>query len=251
MSVQNILVNLSLKKTDIALDIACRFNQWALSKKIAPSICLIDGSYTNRKIIECVLKQNAFEGFIGRFNKGRNIKTKKFDDLLGHYIKSLNLAKDFKQHKIDDKDKLIHEAIISLDYGPQFKLVVILDDPMDIKSARPLITNMLNLSAATIAEYYAFRWKEETYHQVIKDAFFSRTHKFRRLKTLSRYLEIINVSYGLCEQRRWAKYGGNVTVCYIKNELLQISKEELIVNVRSSRKIGKTSREAILSRYRT
>jgi hypothetical protein len=232
------------------LDIACRFNEWALSKKIVPSICLIDGFYTNRKIIECVLKQKAFKGFIGRFSKGRNIKTEGFNSLLRSYIKNLDIKKDFKQYNIDDKEKLIHELVISLDYGPQFKLVIVIDDPADIKSARPLITNMQTLSSKTIAEYYALRWKEETYHQVIKDAFFARTHKFRRLKTLSRYLEIINISYGLCEQRRWAKYAGNVTVFYVKNELLKISKEEFIVNVRGSRKIGKAMREAILSRYR-
>lgn len=250
MLVKNILVRLNLKKTDLALDIACRFNKWALTKKIVPSICLIDGFYTNKKIIECVLKQKAFKGFIGRFNKGRNITTENFNGLLRTYIQHLNIKTDFKPYKIDDKEKLIHETLISLDYGPQFKLVIILDDPADIKSARPLITNMLSLSAKTIAEYYALRWKEETYHQVIKDAFFARTHKFRRLKTLSRYLEIINISYGLCEQRRWAKYAGNVTVFYIKNELLKISKEEFIINIKDSRKIGKAKREAMLSRYR-
>jgi hypothetical protein len=92
------------------------------------------------------------------------------------------LNKDFKPCEVHGKEKLIHEAMVSLDYGPSFKLVIILDDPTDIRSARPLITNMIDISAAKIAEYYALRWKEETYHQVIKDAFFARTHKFRRFK---------------------------------------------------------------------
>lgn len=128
---------------------------------------------------------------------------------------------------------------------------MILDDPKDLKSARPLITNMQELSAQTIAEYYALRWKEETYHQVIKDAFFARTHKFRTLKVMSRYLEIINICYGLCEQRRWAKYAGNVTIFYIKNELLKISKEAFIINITTSRKIGKDRKDAILKRFMT
>ena len=87
-----------------------------------------------------------------------------------------------------------------------------------------------------------------TYHQVIKDAFFARTHKFRRTKTLSRYLEIINISYGLCEQRRWAKYGGQKTIFEIKNELLQIAKEEFILNIKG-RKTGKSSRDAVLRKF--
>lgn len=150
------------------MDIACRFNKWALSKKIAPSICLIDGFYTNKKIIECVLKQKAFNGFVGRFSKGRNIKTENFNGLLRSYIKTLDIKKDFKQYNINDKEKLIHELIVCLDYGPQFKLVIVIDDPTDIKSARPLITDMLSLSAKTIAEYYALRWKEETYEELAK-----------------------------------------------------------------------------------
>jgi hypothetical protein len=103
---------------------------------------------------------------------------------------------------VNGKEKLIHEVNVALDYGSAFKLVIILDDPKDIHSARPLITNLLKVSAEQIAEYYALRWKEETYHQVIKDAFFTRTHKFRRLKTLSRYLGIINIAYGLLEKFR-------------------------------------------------
>ena len=230
------------------MDLVCRFNKWALEKTISPSICLIDSGYTNRMIIECVLKLNAFKGFIGRFSKGRKIKTDRFNGFLRTYINNLNIKKDFKPYHVNGKIKLIHEIKVSLEYGPLFKLIIILDDPTDIKSARPLITNMLTLSASDIAEFYALRWKEETYHQVIKDAFFARTHKFRRTKTLSRYLEIINISYGLCEQRRWAKYGGEKTIFEIKNELLQIAKEEFILNIKG-RKTRKSSRDAILSKF--
>jgi hypothetical protein len=250
MSGQNLSAKESLKKTDIALDIAGRFNKWALEKMIAPSICLIDGSYTNKKIIELILKSTTFKGFVGRFSKGRNITINNFSGLLKTYINSLVLNKDFKPYEVHGKEKLVHEAKASLDYGPAFKLVIILDDPGDIKSARPLITNMIDISAAKIAEYYALRWKEETYHQAIKDAFFARTHKFRRLKTFSRYLEIINIAYGLCEQRRWAKYGGTMTIFEVKNELLRIAKEEFILNLKG-RKLAKQRREAILARYRT
>lgn len=221
-----------------------------MAKNIAASICLIDGAYTNKQIIECIIKQKAFKGFIGRFSKVRNIKTDSFKGKLKAYIKTLDLKKDFNYHQICDKDKLIHKIKISLDYGPQFNLIVLLDDIKDIKSARPLLTNMLDLSAKTVAEYYSLRWKEETYHQVIKDAFFARTHKFRKLKTLSRYLEVINICYGLCEQRRWANYGGNKTIFEIKNELLVISKEEFILNLKG-RKTCKSRREAILSKYRS
>jgi hypothetical protein len=231
------------------LDLVCRFNKWALDKRIASSICLIDGFYTNRKIIESVIKSSAFKGFVGRFNKGRNIVTDNFSGLLKNYIDTLVPAKDFRPYQVNDKEKLIHEVNVALDYGPAFKLVIILDDPTDIHSARPLITNLLNVSAKQIAEYYALRWKEETYHQVIKDAFFARTHKFRRLKTLSRYLEIINIAYGLCEQRRWAKYNGTKTVFAIKNELLTIAKEQFILNLKG-RKLDKRRQEAILAKFR-
>jgi hypothetical protein len=231
------------------LNLACRFNKWALEKVIPPTICLIDGSYTNKTIIDCILKLKQFKGFIGRFSKGRKIKTKTYSGLLKTYINGLKIENDFKTYDISGDTKLIHETTISLDYGPLFKLIIILDDPADIKSARPLITNMLDLSASSLVEYYAFRWQEETYHQVIKDAFFVRTHKFRRTKTLSRFLEIINIAYGLCEQRRWAKYGGNKTIFDIKNELLQIAKKEFILNLKG-RKSEKSRREAILSKFK-
>src|SRR5260221_3686553 len=125
----NILVKINLKKTEIALDLVCRFNKWALEKTIPPSICLIDGGYTNRMIIECVLKLNAFKGFIGRFSKGRKIKTDRFNGFLRTYINNLNIEKDFKSYQVNDKIKLIHEIKVSLDYGPLFKLIIILDDP--------------------------------------------------------------------------------------------------------------------------
>ena len=66
---------------------------------------------------------------------------------------------------------------------------------------------------------------------------------------MSRYLEIINICYGLCEQRRWAKYAGQVTVFYIKNELLKLAKEEFIIRNHTSRKIEKAKRKAILDKF--
>lgn len=237
------------KKTELAFNLILRFTKWASLAKIAPTICLIDGGYTNRKIIEAVLKLEQFIGFIGRFGKGRNIKTAHFSGLLKDYIKSLNIKKNFKPLSVDGKEKRFHEILITLDYGPTFKLAIILDDPQDIASARPLITNLTTLSSQKIAEYYSLRWKEETYHQAIKDAFFARTHKFRTAKVLSRYLEMINIAYGLCEQRRWAKYQGTVTVFDVKNELLDLAKAQFILNIKG-RKISKDRREAILSKFR-
>jgi hypothetical protein len=245
----NISAKLNLKKTDIALNLACRFNTWALKKDIAPCICLIDGFYTNRKIIEYIVKAKGFKGFIGRFNKGRNITTSNYFGLLKTYISGLVLSKDFSAYQVNDQEKLIHETNIRLDYGPALKLIVILDDPNDINSARPLITNLIHLSAEKIAEYYAIRWKEETYHQVIKDAFFARTHKFRKIKTLSRYLELINIAYGLCEQRRWSKYNGQKTVFAIKNELLILAKENFILNLKG-RKMSKARQKDFLQKFK-
>ena len=106
------------------------------------------------------------------------------------------------------------------------------------------------MSSNKIAEYYALRWKEETYHQVIKDAFFARTHKFRKLKTLSRYIELINIAYGLCEQRSLVKHKGKLSVFAVKNELLQIAKTQFILNIKG-RKISKAKQHAILKKFMT
>jgi hypothetical protein len=237
------------KKTDIAAGLISRFDQWADEKKIAPAICLVDGGYTNKKIITQVLGSSSFDGFIGRFNKGRKIKTKHFSGLLKDYIATLSIEKDFKPVTVNNAKKLTHTAKMTLDYGPKFKLVIILDGPsFKIKDSRPLITNMVALCATEIAEYYALRWKEETYHQAIKDAFFARTHKFRTAKTLSRYLELINISYGLCEQRRLAKYHGTKTIFQVKNELLTLSKKQFILNLKGNR-ISKTSQDTLLAKF--
>lgn len=237
------------KKTDIAASLLSRFNKWAAEKKIAPSICLVDGGYTSKKIITQVLGSSSFEGFIGRFNKGRNITTQTYSGLLKNYISSLSIEKDFGPHMVNGAKKLIHSIEMTLDYGPTFKLVIILDGPsFKLKDCRPLITNILNLVPQEIAEYYALRWKEESYHQAIKDAFFARTHKFRTAKALSRYLELINVAYALCEQRRFAIHGGTKTIFQVKNELLEISKKQFILNLKGN-KIRKANQQAVLAKF--
>jgi len=235
-------------KIDIACELLSQFNNLSNEKDLSKSILLIDGFYTNEKVITEVLSKNRFTGFIGRFNKGRNITTKNYHGLLKKYINSLDIKSDFKPATVQGKEKHLHEVMIDLDYGT-FKMVIVLDDYNDIKSARPLITNMHNLSAVEAAEYYSLRWKEETYHQVIKDAFFTRTHKFRKLRTLGRFLELINVAYGLCEQRKWSIHKNSITIFGVKNELISIAKKCFILNIKGN-KIKKSKQDAVLKKFK-
>lgn len=232
-------------KTTIALKLLSRFTSWASNNSVRNNICLIDGFYTSRKMMEAVKESPAFAGFIGRFNKGRKIKTTHYTGLLKHYIAQLSIENDFIMHG----EKLAHEFVAELSYGAVVKIIIVLDDPKKLSSSRPLITNITKLSAQEVVEYYALRWKEETYHQAIKDAFNFRTHKLRKLKVLSRYLELINVAYGLCEHRRLSKHKGALSIFGVRNELRQICEEQFILNLKGNR-VKKSQRDAVLRKFR-
>ena len=91
-----------------------------------------------------------------------------------------------------------------LTWATEIKMLLVIDDIKNPKicSIRPLITNVAELSAEEIVNFFSKRWKEETYHQILKEGFRVKSHKLRTLKALSRFMELIAVSYTFCEIRR-------------------------------------------------
>ena len=195
--------------------------------------------------------RDIYAGYIGRFARNRNIETNGFNGSITKYYNTLSLEKDFKLIEIAGNRKLVHEATISI-YKSLYtvKLILIIDNPNNPKKKdiRSLISNLTTTSVDQLLYFYSLRWKEETYHQVIKDAFNSRTHKLRKLSSFSRYLEVLNAAYGLCEMRRHRKYQGKKTVFAIKNELLYLAKKQFLLNVRGNQ-VPKDKQDRLFKKF--
>lgn len=237
-------------KTTLALELLNRFagfiEQHAL--KHYTWICLIDGGYTNSKVLQYIVG-SCFAGFIGRYSKGRSVFIEGKKILLKKYIASLNI-KQFKKVEIEGEIKLVFELMCDVIGSQNVKLVLIIDDSKNPKLSdiRPLITNVTKLSCEQIISFYALRWKQETYHQMIKDGFRARTHKIRKLSSYMKFLELIAVSYGLLEIRRHKLKSENKTVFAAKNELVEISKRSFLLNVRGNQ-IPKAMQDRVFEKF--
>lgn len=235
-------------KTELGLKIFAKFERFITSQKGALNkfIVLIDGGYTNSQVMNYV-KNSSMKGFIGRYSKGRKIIFSNTEMLLKTYILQLSL-KDFSKINVDGKEKLIHTLECGVTGSGHVKMVLVIDDVINpvLTDIRPLITDILDLSSEEIVNFYAKRWTEETYHQIIKDGFGCRTHKLRSLKAFMRHMELIAVAYTFCEQRRIKlKLKG---IFEVKNALISIANKNYILNMKGN-KIKKDKQRKILKRF--
>jgi hypothetical protein len=223
-------------KTQLAISLFSRFEKFIKKYKSTAQTCiaLLDGGYTNSHTITAIKNSSVFKGFIGKFHYGRNMFINNTTIKLKDYLGQLTL-KDFIKLEINGTQKYVHEVLCTICKTSPVKMILVIDDVQhpEILSVRPLITNILELSATEIIGFYAKRWKEETYHQILKDAFFARTHKLRSLKALSRFMECIAVAYDVCEKRKFQK--NQIGIFDVKNSLISITNSNYILNIKGNK----------------
>lgn len=223
-------------KTQLAISLFSRFENFVKKYNSTAKMCiaLLDGGYTNSYTINAIKNSIVFKGFIGKFHYGRNIIVNNTSIKLKDYVTQLTLE-NFIKLDVNGTQKYVHEVLCTICKTCPIKMILIIDNihHPEILSARPLITNILELSAIEIVEFYAKRWKEETYHQILKDAFFARTHKLRSLKALSRFMECIAVAYDVCEKRRLKN--NQIGIFEVKNSLISITNTNYILNIKGNK----------------
>lgn len=223
-------------KTKLAVNLFSKFEKFMTKyhNSVNSCIALLDGGYTNEATMTSIIKSSYFKGFIGRFNIGRKLYFSEKSIKLKEYLKTLTLN-DFKIIDVNGVKKYAHEILCCVNKSISVKIVLVIDDIKNphIKDSRPLITNIRDLSAEQIIDFYSKRWREETYHQILKDAFFARTHKLRSLKALARFMEGIAVAHEVCEKRRLQQaYEG---IFDIKNDLISIANRNFILNLKGNK----------------
>lgn len=114
-------------------------------------------------------------------------------------------------------------TIPSLSFLGTVRLVVIQDEPGNLnpKTLRVVMTDVMALSVAQILLIYGRRWKQETYHQIIKDRLGAKSYKHRKLKAIMRFLELADVAYGFLEYRRLKARDWQDSLSEIRNELIR------------------------------
>ena len=194
------------------------------------------------------LANSSFIGFIGRYSKGRNIYIEGQKFLLKTYISTLDIA-DFEEILVDGNKKLIKKLTCGVKGLEKVTMVLVIDDILSpsLKDIRPLITNVFDLTTEEIIKFYARRWLQETYHQVIKEALGFRRHKVQRLSALMIILELLAICYSLLEIRR-VKYYSESTVFRIRNDLINIAKKCYILNLKGN-KIPKSLQKEHLLKF--
>jgi hypothetical protein len=169
-------------------------------------VAVFDGAGCNRTVLPYFHKSPEWLGFVCKFPRIRNIELEAEIVHIRTYLARLT-QDDFTPLEIAGSTVWAHTLtakIPSLSCLGSVRLVVIQDDPgnLDQKSFRVLVTDVMALSIAQILLIYLRRWKQETYHQIIKDRLGARTYKYRRLKAIMRFLELADVAYCFLEYRR-------------------------------------------------
>jgi CO dehydrogenase/acetyl-CoA synthase epsilon subunit len=235
-------------KNELAIKLFNKFENYIFAQKgdIKKFIVLIDGGYTNTKVMSYINSSN-LKGFIGRYSKGRKLVLGGKYLKLSEYISTL-LLKDFKKIIINDIEKYVHEIVCDITGATAIKMLLVIDNMKEPKLSdiRPLVTNVLELSAEEIVKFFSKRWKEETYHQILKEGFGAKSHKLRTLKALSRFMELIAVSYTFCEIRRVKCR--EISVFEVKNKLISTANKNFILNMKGN-KFKKPMQDKILKRF--
>jgi hypothetical protein len=186
---------------------------------------VFDGAGCNRTVLPYFHKSPDWAGFVCKFPRIRNIELKTGVIHIRTYLSQLT-QDDFKQREIAGNTLWSHSltaSVPSLPFLGTIRLVVIQDEAGNLnqKTFRVLITDVMELSVEQILFVYLRRWKQETYHQIIKDRLGARSYKHRRLKATMRFLELADVAYCFLEYRRLKSRDWQASLSEIRNELIR------------------------------
>ena len=189
-----------------------------LSKK---KIIVFDGLGCNKSLLPKFHNKEEWVGFVTKFPRSRNIVIGENTIHIKKYLSNLT-AFNFQKDK--EKDIYYHEfeaSVPSLDFLGVCKFIVVIDKLSDLKNQktiRVLITNIMTLSSEQIRLIYFRRWKQETYHQIIKDRLGLRNYKHRKLKAVMRLLELGDLAYSYLEYQRLLNW--NYSISETRNSLI-------------------------------
>jgi hypothetical protein len=213
-----------LSKNRIYLKLSARAEKVPLGGK--QRIAVFDAAGCNRTVLPYYHKSSAWLGSVCKFPRIRNITLEDGKTLhIRTYLDTLT-QNEFVGRTIADKEVWSHSLTVTVPslscLGP-IQLVVIQDEPgnLDQKTFRVLMTDVLELSVEQILLIYLRRWKQETYHQIIKDRLGVRTYKHRKLKAVMRLLELADLAYCFLEYRRLKTREWQDSLSEIRNELLR------------------------------
>lgn len=182
-------------------------------------IAVFDGEGCNRKTLPYFHNGKDWEGFVTKFPRTRCVIIKGERIHIRKYLERLS-----KQDFIKYEHGYYHyfEAEVpSLEFLSKCRFVVIMDDLKDINTQskiRILITDIENLPINEILLIYRKRWKQETYHQIIKDRLGCRTYKFRKMKAVMRFLELGDLAYSFLEYQKIIT--GQKSVSEVRNKII-------------------------------
>jgi hypothetical protein len=206
-----------LSKSRIYLKLANKFEKFNVNglKRIA----VFDGEGCKRSVLPYFHKSSNWEGFVTKFPRTRNI------EILDNKIHIKKYLSNLKEEDFIKTDNYYYHnftaKVPSLDFLGECKFLVVLEDIKDLKNQvniRVLITDIKDLKTAEFLQIYRKRWKQETYHQIIKDRLGCRTYKFRKMKAVMRFLELGDLTYSFLEYEKIKM--GKKSVSEVRNKLI-------------------------------
>jgi hypothetical protein len=188
-------------------------------------LAVFDGAGCNRMVLPYFHCSPDWAGFVCKFPRIRNIEPETGRIHIRKYLAQLT-QNDFEQTELAGSTVWSHSFtanVPSLPFLGTIRLVVIQDEPGNLnqKTFRILITDVMELSIEQILLVYLRRWKQETYHQIIKDRLGARSYKHRRLKAVMRFLELADVAYCFLEYRRLKSSDWQDSLSEIRNGLIR------------------------------
>jgi hypothetical protein len=188
-------------------------------------IGVFDGAGCHRVVLPYFHHSPDWAGFVCKFPRIRNIALNTGGLHIRTYLSQLS-QENFKTTTIAGTTVWSHSLtarIPSLPFLRTIRLVVIQDEPGNLnqKTFRVLITDVMELSVDQILLIYLRRWKQETYHQIIKDRLGARSYKHRRLKAIIRFLELADVAYCFLEYRRLKARDWQESLSEVRNGLIR------------------------------
>ena len=188
-------------------------------------LAVFDGAGCNRTVLPYFHRSPDGAGFVCKFPRIRDIELASGTLHIRTYLARLS-QDDFVQTELAGKIVWAHSftaKVPSLPFLGTIRLVVIQDEPGNLnqKTFRILRTDVLALSVEQILLVYLRRWKQETYHQIIKDRLGVRSYKHRKLKAIMRLLELADVAYCFLEYRRLKARDWQNSLSEIRNGLIR------------------------------
>lgn len=187
-------------------------------------IAVFDGEGCTLKVLPYFHKNPEWAGFVTKFPRTRNITLGGKTQHIKKYLSELSLS-DFVEKTVLGKTIHYHTftaEVPSLSFLGMASFVVVLDKPNDLspKNMRVLITNIEKLPIEEFLAIYLRRWKQETYHQILKDRLGVKSYKHRRLKAVMRFLELGDIAYSFLEYRRLKTKIWQQSLSEVRNHLL-------------------------------